>query len=351
MTLRAEQGVGRSKSIGMALVAGAVVLAGVSGCNSSSGSSAGGSSSPAAGASSGSASSSTGAQAGSSPSAVKSSPSASPSPKIPKGAPAMLLDSITPVSGSTVGVAMPISIVFSKPVATSARAGVEKQLKVTTSTPITGSWHWFSSTRVDYRPEHYWPTGTKVTVNADLTGVQDGNGRYGQHGYTHTFTIGSDVETFVSVKGHSMTVKKDGKVVKTLPIDAGSPSFPSWDGTMAVIDKSPEVRMTSCSVQITCDKSNPNYYDLTLPWDVHLTYSGTYIHYSTGDPYPGHSYGSHGCVHLSLDNAKWYYNFVKQGDPVTITGSPRGDAAADNGYAAFNMSWSKWEAGSALHSA
>jgi len=52
-------------------------------------------------------------------------------------------------------------------------------------------------------------------------------------------------------------------------------------------------------------------------------------------------------VHLSLANAKWYYNYVKQGDPVTISGSPRGKAAGDNGYAAFNLSWSQWLASSA----
>jgi hypothetical protein len=104
--------------------------------------------------------------------------------------------------------------------------------------------------------------------------------------------------------------------------------------------------MTSCSVGISCDKSSPDYYDLTLPWDVRLTNSGTYIHYSTGDPYPGHSVGSHGCVHLSLSDAKWYYNYVKQGDPVTITGSPRGKAAGDNGYADFNLSWTQWLQGS-----
>jgi hypothetical protein len=105
--------------------------------------------------------------------------------------------------------------------------------------------------------------------------------------------------------------------------------------------------MTSCSVGISCDKSSPNYYDLTLPWDVHLTDSGTYVHYSTGDPYPGHSYGSHGCVHLSWDDSKWFYNLTQPGDPVTITGSPRGKVAGDNGYAAFTLSWSDWLSGSA----
>ncbi|MEV6006211.1 Ig-like domain-containing protein [Streptomyces sp. NPDC051976] len=273
--------------------------------------------------------------------APSKSASASPKPTTPSGPP-MLLNTITPANGTTVGVVMPVSVLFSKPVAISGRATIEKHLKITTSVPTTGAWHWFSSTRVDFRPEHYWKPGTKVSIDAALTNVTDGNGRYGTHDYHHSFTIGDDNETKVSVTHHTMQVTHNGTVVKNFPIDAGSPDFPSWDGTMAVIDKQAKVRMKSCSVHITCDKKNPNFYDLTLPWDVHLTNSGTYIHYSDGDPYPGHSYGSHGCVHLSKADAIWYFNYVKQGDPVTITGSPRGKADGDNGYADYNLSWSQW---------
>jgi lipoprotein-anchoring transpeptidase ErfK/SrfK len=326
--------VGRIKnSIGIALLAGAV-LAGVSGCggDASATASNGSTSTPVAGSSA--------------TSGASGSPSASPSPTHPSGPP-IQLESITPADGATVGVAMPISVVFSHPVARSARQAVEEALKVTTSTPLSGAWHWYGSTRVDWRPQAFWPSGTKVSVDAQLKNVGDGNGRWGTHDYHHSFTIGADTETKVNVPGHWMKVYRNGSLVKTMPIDAGSPQFPSWDGTMAVIDKQAEVRMTSCSVGISCDKSSPNYYDLTLPWDVHLTFSGTYVHYSTGDPYPGHSYGSHGCVHLSLADAQWYYNYVEQGDPVTITGSPRGNAAGDNGYAAFNLSWSDWLSGSA----
>ncbi|WP_042387141.1 Ig-like domain-containing protein [Streptacidiphilus melanogenes] len=272
---------------------------------------------------------------------------ANTSASAPLAAKPMLLNSITPTSGATVGVAMPISVVFTDPVASSARAGIERHLKVTTSRPVTGAWHWFSSQRVDWRPEGYWPVGTKVTLNAALTGVGDGYGRTGTRTYTHTFTIGADFETFVSAPGHTMKITRNGKVIRTMPIDAGSKAFPSWDGTMAVIDKQRWVRMTSCSVGITCDPHNPNYYDITLPWDVHLTFSGTYVHYSSGDPNPGHGQGSHGCVHLSYANSEWFYDNVKQGDPVTITGSPRGKAAGDNGYADYDLSWSQWLAGSA----
>ncbi|MFJ9610083.1 Ig-like domain-containing protein [Kitasatospora sp. NPDC101176] len=335
-TGRRRRGTGagwKRKGAGLALLT-AVVLAGASGCDGT--------------ASAGRASTAATPQPGTSAGADGGAgTSGSPSPSQPS-APPLQIDSITPADGSTVGVAMPVSIVFSHPVAASARAAVEQQLKVTTAPAVTGAWHWFGDRRVDWRPQDFWASGTKVSVVAAMTGVSDGNGRVGTQDYTHTFTIGADVEAKVSVPGHQMQVFRNGSLVRTLPIDAGSASFPSWDGTMAVIDKQKEVRMTSCSAGITCDKNSPDFYDLTLPWDVHLTYSGTYVHYSTGDPAPGHGEGSHGCVHLSMADAQWFYDYVEQGDPVTVTGSQRGDTGGDNGYAAFTLSWSQWLAGSAL---
>lgn len=236
----------------------------------------------------------------------------------------MLLDSIAPLSGTTVGVAMPISITFTDPVKISARKQVEEHIKLTTSAPVTGAWHWFGSQRADFRPKTFWKPGTTVSMVASFNHVGDGNGRYGTHAYTRDFKIGADVRTHVYVKQHKTVVTRGGTTIRTMLSDAGSPQFPSWDGTMAVVNKERTTRMTSCSVHIACDKSDPNFYDITLPWDVRITWSGTFLHYSTGDPQPGHSYGSHGCVHLSDADAEWYYNLSKQGDPVTITGSPAG---------------------------
>ena len=282
---------------------------------------------------------------GTATSAASPTPSTKPKKHYPTGPP-LELSSIAPTTGSTVGVAMPISIVFTNPVAASAHKQIEKHLKVTSSTPMVGAWHWFSDRRVDFRPKTYWTPGTTVALTADLNHVGDGNGRYGTHTYTRNFTIGTDVRTHVYVKQHKTVVTSNGKVLRTMRSDAGSPDWPSWDGTMAVVNKSRTIRMTSCSVGISCKKNSPDYYDLTLPWDVRITWSGTFLHYSTGDPHPGTSYGSHGCVHLSYADAEWYYNLSKEGDPVTVTGSPRGKADGDNGYAGYNLSWSQWLAGS-----
>ncbi|HET7723469.1 MAG TPA: L,D-transpeptidase [Propionibacteriaceae bacterium] len=260
----------------------------------------------------------------------------------------MQLQSIAPLERTTVGVAMPISIVFSAPVNASAHKDIEQHITLATSTPVQGAWHWFSDRRVDFRPTTYWKPGTTVSMVANFTGVGDGNGRVGTTAYTRTFTIGDDVETHVYVDQHRTVVTQNGQTIRTMLSDAGNPTFPTWDGVMAVVDKEPTVRMTSCSVGIACDPKDPNFYDITLPWDVQLTWSGTYLHYSTGDPNPGTGFGSHGCVHLSMADAQWFYNLSKPGDPVTITGSPRGNAAGDNGYADYNVSWADWLAGSGM---
>lgn len=332
MAITAERlGLRRMLVLGVAAVA--VSAAGCSSSDSSAGPADPGSSSSASSPPSGSPSAS--ARGSASPSATES-----PSEKQKKKSigPEVTISSIAPTTGSKVGVAMPISIVFRQPVSASLHKQIEKHLEVTTSAPVTAAWHWFGTRRVDLRPQSFWTPGTTVSLSA----------RLGSTTYTRHFTIGADVRTHVYVKKHKTVVTKSGIVIRTMRSNAGNPSWPTWTGTMAVVNKSRTVRMDSCSVHITCSPSDPSYYDLELPWDVRITWSGTFLHYSTGDPHPGYGNGSHGCVHLSLADAEWFYNVSKPGDPVTITGSPRAKADADNGYAGFNLSWGQWVAGSAM---
>lgn len=335
----------RSTGMGVALATAALVA--LSGCGSTSPNSNGAGGQPSSAASPTSSGTSSTSTTSPSSSDSSSGPTASPKPTYPSGPP-MLLDSIVPTKKSTVGVAMPIVVVFSKPVKSTARKTIERAMKLTSSKSVTGAWHWFSSTQVDFRPKGYWPAGAKVALDAKFNHVGDGYGRYGTHSYQREFTIGKDFETKISASHHTTKVYEAGQLIKTMSSDAGSPQFPSWTGTMSVISLTRNEHMTSCSAGITCNKGNPNYYDGYYPWAVRLTNSGTFVHYSSADPAPGHSYGSHGCVHLSWSNAKWYFNRVKTGDPVTITGSPRGKASGTNGYPVYNTSWKSWQKKSGL---
>jgi len=70
--------------------------------------------------------------------------------------------------GSTYGVAMPVVIDFDTPIPDNAKAAVEKRLFVQSNPPQVGVWHWFGDNHVEYRPQNYWKTGTKITVRAAL---------------------------------------------------------------------------------------------------------------------------------------------------------------------------------------
>ncbi|EGX61081.1 ErfK/YbiS/YcfS/YnhG family protein [Streptomyces zinciresistens K42] len=106
-----------------------------------------------------------------------------------------------PDKGTKVGVAMPVSITFNKPI--HDKAAVERNLKVTATPAVEGAWSWMKDRdgkdRVDYRPKEYWKPGTDVTLRMDLAGVNAGGGVYGTQQRVVNFRIGDAVTSTVDV--------------------------------------------------------------------------------------------------------------------------------------------------------
>jgi len=119
---------------------------------------------------------------------------------------------------------------------------------------------------------------------------------------------------------------------------------------------SPAARTTPNGTYLTIEKQNPvdmkgPGYNIEVPWSVRFTFSGDYLHdayWSVGEQ--GFTNVSHGCVNLSPAHAETYYKLAVPGDPVTISGSPRG-GTWDNGWTVWFLSWRQLLAGSALHEA
>ena len=146
---------------------------------------------------------------------------------------------------------------------------MEKQLSVTSDPPVSGSWHWFGSERVDFRPEQYWAPGTKVTLRMRLDGVKAGSS-YGRQDRDVTFTIGRSLVATMDAAAHKMTVVEDGKST-TLLTSSGKTGFETWNGTMVVLEKMQDIEMNSSTVGIF----GVNAYDIPdVYWDVRLTPSG-----------------------------------------------------------------------------
>src|SRR6478735_7595021 len=121
----------------------------------------------------------------------------------------------TPEDGSTVGVGMPVSIHFTRGI-TDPEA-VEKAIKVTSEPSVDIKGHWFGNDRLDFRPENYWASGTKVTVKLNLDGVEGRPGVYGKQAKTISFTIGRKQISTVDASTHRMKVVRDDSEIKDIP--------------------------------------------------------------------------------------------------------------------------------------
>ncbi|MER5735985.1 Ig-like domain-containing protein [Streptomyces sp. NPDC002262] len=265
------------------------------------------------------------------------------------------IGNFTPEDGSTVGVGMPVSINFNK--AITDKKAVQGGITVSSSSGQEVVGHWFNSTRLDFRPDDYWKAGSTVTLKLDLDGVEGADGVFGVQQKTVTFKVGRSQVSTVDVEKKTMTVVRDGKVIRTIPISAGSPENTTYNGQMVISEKFKETRMNGATVGFT-DSDGKGEYDIKdVPHAMRLSTSGTFIHgnYWGSRSIFGSVNTSHGCVGLAdvkgagdpKQMAAWFYDQSMIGDVVIVKNSKDKTIAPDNGLNGWNMDWSAWKAGSA----
>ncbi len=252
---------------------------------------------------------------------------------------------ISPRHGARVGVGMPVLVRFSAPVAEEFRGTVQRALTVTSTPAVEGAWSWASDTRVEYRPKEFWPPRTKVAVSADLAGVQAGQNTWGAQDKEVQFTIGRSVVSVVDVAAHQMTVTIDGTLARSIPVTTGKDGFLTRGGTRVISELLAETRMDAASTGVTPE--DPEYYNLDVRYAMRMTNSGEFLHAA---PWSVESQGvenvSHGCVGMSLADARWLFERSRVGDIVTIVNSTR-ELEPGNGLTQWNTAWEDWVAGSA----
>ncbi|MFD5566975.1 L,D-transpeptidase [Streptomyces cadmiisoli] len=255
----------------------------------------------------------------------------------------------TPDGGTTVGVGMPVSFTFDK--AITEKKAVQSRITVTSSSGQQVVGHWFGEQRLDFRPEKYWKAGSEVTMKIDLDGVEGADGIHGVQKKSVTFTVGRSQVTTVDAATQTMTVVRDGRTVRTVPISAGSPEHSTYNGQMVISEKFEQTRMNGSTVGFGGEYDIPD-----VPHAMRLTGSGTFLHgnywYDKGNPPFGNRGSSHGCVGLQDVQgargdtpAKWFYDNSLVGDVVVVKNSPDTTVAPDNGLNGWNMAWSEWTAG------
>lgn len=251
---------------------------------------------------------------------------------------------LSPGDGAFVGVGQPIAVRFDETIPD--RMAAQKAITVTTEPPVDGAFYWLSNREVRWRPANFWAPGTRVTVNVKTFGVDLGDGLMGQQDLSSTFSIGDELIATADDSTKTLTVRRNGAVVKTMPISMGKNSTPTPNGTYTIGDRFERLIMDSSTYGVP--SNSPNGYRLEVDWATQMSYSGVYVHsapWSVGSQ--GSTNVSHGCLNVSPENAEWFYDNTKRGDVVEVRGTVGSVLSGVEGLGDWNIPWSQWKAGNA----
>lgn len=238
-----------------------------------------------------------------------------PEPAAPFSAP-----SINPANGETVGVAQPIIIRFNE--AVQDRAAAERAIRVTSQPPVGGHFYWASNTQVRWKPFEFWPAHTTVTVKAGDS--------------QSSFTIGDALVTVADNNTKTITVTRNGEVVRTMPTSFGKPGYDTPNGTYITGEKYRDMYMDSSTYGVPVD--SPEGYRTYVEYATRMSNSGIFLHaapWSVGAQ--GNTNVSHGCLNVSTEDGKWFYENVKKGDPVIVQNTAGGTLNGWDGLGDWNL--------------
>ncbi|WP_193047087.1 L,D-transpeptidase [Mycolicibacterium baixiangningiae] len=251
---------------------------------------------------------------------------------------------VLPNEGEVVGVGQPLAVRFDENI--SNRLAAQRAITVKTEPPVEGAFYWLSNREVRWRPAEYWQPGTKVSVAVNTYGVDLGDGLFGQDNVKTEFTIGDQVIATADDSTKTLTVRRNGEVIKTMPISMGKNSTPTDNGTYIIGDRYSHLVMDSSTYGVAVN--SPNGYRTEVDWATQMSYSGIYVHaapWSVGSQ--GHSNVSHGCLNVSPANGKWFYDNTKRGDIVEVVNTVGSVLPGTDGLGDWNIPWEQWKAGNA----
>jgi lipoprotein-anchoring transpeptidase ErfK/SrfK len=251
---------------------------------------------------------------------------------------------VLPTEGEVVGIGQPVAIRFDENIPN--RLAAQTAITVKTNPPVEGAFYWLNNRELRWRPAQYWTPGTTVDVAVNTYGVDLGDGLFGQDDVTTRFTIGDAVITTVDDSTKTLTMKRNGEVIKTMPISMGKNSTPTNNGTYIVGGRFSHIIMDSSTYGVPVN--SPNGYRTEVDWATQISYSGIFVHaapWSVGSQ--GYSNVSHGCINVSTSNGHWFYDNSKRGDIVEIVNTVGSTLPGTDGLGDWNIPWEQWEAGNA----
>ncbi|GAA1996489.1 lipoprotein-anchoring transpeptidase ErfK/SrfK [Nakamurella flavida] len=244
-----------------------------------------------------------------------------------------------PSDGMQVGVGQPLVIVFDEPIVD--RVAAQQAITVTTTPAQAGAFRWVSDTELRWRPAEFWQAGTTVQVDGLIYGRALGGGMYGQEDLHSSFTIGRSLISEVDDTTKQMTVTQDGQVVRTMPVSLGRDKYPTYNGVHVVAEKYEMKIMDSSTWGLT----GTGAYRTEVQWATRISNSGEFVHAAPWSvEQQGFTNVSHGCVNLSTENARWFYDTVLPGDPVIIRNTVGPALESWDGYGDWQIPFEEYSA-------
>nr|WP_232541664.1 Ig-like domain-containing protein [Nocardia bovistercoris] len=251
---------------------------------------------------------------------------------------------LIPGEGEVVGIGQPVAVQFDENIPN--RKAAQDAIKITTDPPVEGAFYWVNNREVRWRPENFWKSGTKVTIDVNVYGKDLGNGLYGQDNLHSFFTIGDATIFTADDNTKQVVVEQNGQVIKTMPTSMGKSNTPTDNGIYIVADKHEKIIMDSSTYGVAVN--SPDGYKTPVDFATRLSYSGIFFHsapWSVGAQ--GYSNTSHGCLNLSPANAQWVFQNAKRGDITIVKNTVGGTLSGVDGLGDWNIPWAEWKAGNA----
>lgn len=263
-------------------------------------------------------------------------------------------------AGATYGVGIVPVVHFDEPI--TDRAAAQAALHVTTTPAVAGAWYWADDQNVHFRPENYWPAGTRVTISADVYGVEVGPGLYGQSDVTVSFAIGRRqlTEAFDNAPAVDKVIVYDGAghAIRTMNTSMGKHGGETVNGTYinfytpsgaytVLAHTNPEM-MSSDTYGLPADAPG-GYAPEPIYYSTRISTDGIFLHELDSTVWAqNHGYDvSHGCLNLDQADAIWFYNHSVIGDPVVIHGASGAPQISLWEGGDWSVPWRTWLAGSA----
>ncbi|NOJ60792.1 Ig-like domain-containing protein [Arthrobacter sp. 260] len=246
-----------------------------------------------------------------------------------------------PRDGSTVGTGQPIEINFSEPVIN--RDAVESAITITSTSGQTGAFYWLSDTKVRYRAEEFWAPNSTITVDMELFGVDYGNEMIGNFDDQLVFNTHNTRLAVVDNETKMMNVYIDGNLTETFPITLGTEEWPSTIGFHVVMEQYESTRFTAESIGL--EPGDEAYYEPTVVNHAsRISNGGAFVHEAlpAAQVALGNFNVSHGCIGMSPEGAKYFYDTFGPGDVVEVRNTGYGPMFIWDGFGDWNTPWSEY---------